>query len=155
MSDPAPMDGGMRSQDEDQVYFCENASVTSFSATLDEDSAMTEQHISEYIRYSNPDLYKKLGGMRVASSQLTSDDNECRESASAHGEDDGCESRWNTSNNGAPGLERVAAQHPSSSSTDETPHPPLSPGGQDQHFADVERFVLGRSPWSPILLISF
>ncbi|EXJ90114.1 hypothetical protein A1O3_03183 [Capronia epimyces CBS 606.96] len=63
-----------RTADENWVYFCENACLTSFSGCVDEDSTMTEREISEYIWHSNPELHEKLNRVRLPSSYLASDE---------------------------------------------------------------------------------
>lgn len=67
---------GRRGVDQDLVYFCENACLSSFSGCIDEDSTMTEQDIVGYILHSNPKLHKKLNGLRLPSSHLSSDENQ-------------------------------------------------------------------------------
>ena len=63
-----------RRRRKESVYFCENACASSWSGCVDEDSLLTEQEIAELIRYGNPGLYEKLGGLTRTSTYLASDE---------------------------------------------------------------------------------
>lgn len=70
------MDVRRKSRDDKWVYFCQNSCLTSYSGCVDEYSSLTEQGISEFIRYGNPSLYEKLQGLQLPSSHLNSDGTE-------------------------------------------------------------------------------
>lgn len=52
---------------EQAVYLLANASNSSFSGCLNDEIAITEQQICDYIQFSRPDLYHRLKFLPVAS----------------------------------------------------------------------------------------
>jgi len=59
----------------DKVYFCNNACASSWAGVVDnKELCITETGIADFIRGSNPELFKRLGSLPVASSSLENDD---------------------------------------------------------------------------------
>ncbi|KAJ9616831.1 hypothetical protein H2200_000551 [Cladophialophora chaetospira] len=56
------------------VYFCEATSKYSFSGHIDRQNCMQEEEITDFVLYSHPELYKKLGNMTIESSHLSFDE---------------------------------------------------------------------------------
>jgi len=83
MAELDPTDLYMRSRGDDWVYLCDDTHPTSYSGCVDDASAISEQEIAEFVRYSNPELFKKLEGVRLASSHLHSDDEMTNAAAAA------------------------------------------------------------------------
>lgn len=137
----------MSSSDDEQVYFCQNASVKSFSGVIDDSGTITEQEISEFIRYSRPDLHKELKGVRIASSHLTSDSDGYAKSPSVDGTEDIYAAErdryyYQWPPYGESRRESVAAE--------DSP----SPARRDQHLGDLEPLVIGRAS-CPLTCIRF
>ncbi|KAJ9502501.1 hypothetical protein H2202_001622 [Exophiala xenobiotica] len=86
-----PTDLYMKSRNGDWVYMCENASQSSYSGCVDTDCEITEPQIANFIEWSNPELFKKLGGMPVASSHVLEDGEADKNAAVEDWADEGIE----------------------------------------------------------------
>jgi hypothetical protein len=143
----APTDLYMKSRNGDWVYMCENASQSSYSGSVDSDSEITEPQIANFIQWSNPELFKKLGGMPVTSSHLP-EDGEADKNAAVEGWADG-------------GIEpdaekpttmsiqnriQTAAVPDSKSSLLTDDHALKQEASEGDHDMRLKSFVLGKSP---------
>lgn len=138
----------MRTHDDNGVYFCENSCATSYSGCLDEDSALNEQAIAEFIRYSKPPLYQKLNGVCFASSYLAPGDGQ------DEGDDTVVHSGLERTTNGVPSQTldqqtdvetKVTGDLPIPKQARETlGGPNVTDEEESPQFPDVEPVILGR-----------
>ncbi|KIV81571.1 hypothetical protein PV11_03746 [Exophiala sideris] len=141
MAELDPTDLYMRSRGDDWVYLCDDTHPTSYSGCVDDASAISEQEVAEFVRYSNPELFKKLKGVRVASSHLRSDDEVEDAAADEQGQAVKVDSQ----------LRRTLSQHDTTkaASTEESPSAikeaglPLCTASEGaEELDDTEHFVM-------------
>jgi hypothetical protein len=60
---------------EGMVYFGTESDLTSLASPMDDEYSVSEDEISEWIKYTNPRLYDKINGMPLPSWSLPSDTN--------------------------------------------------------------------------------
>lgn len=128
---------------------CENASQSSYSGCVDTDSEITEPQIAKFIQWSNPELFVKLGGMRVASSHLPEDGDEDMDIAATSQADEDIEADAEKSTTMPDQNRMLTAVDPDSEASPlNDDHALKQEASEGDHDMRLKSFVLGKSPKS-------
>ncbi|KAI1610113.1 hypothetical protein EDD36DRAFT_422180 [Exophiala viscosa] len=141
MAELDPTDLYMRSRGDDWVYLCDDTHPTSYSGCVDDASAISEQEIAEFVRYSNPELFTKLEGVRLASSHLRSDDEETDAAAAEHDRAVVADSQYQKSLS-QHDMTKAASTEESHWAVKEANLPPCTTSEEVEELDCTERFVV-------------
>ena len=67
---PVPVSVRLLAQEESFVYICESSSANTFSCHIDESASISDQQVSDFVRFGKPELHRQLKAMPVGSSDV-------------------------------------------------------------------------------------